>query len=205
MTRKSYLKAIPLSFLVILPLLSGCSPTNTEIEEASTREELRKLENKCCRFWDPLEKEKEEKIDSKLKDLEEREIKERREDKRRRDEERRRYEERREDKRRRDAEQRRDEERRKDQRRKDQQRRDEERRKDQRRKDQRREEREREEEKRRREAKALDEANDLLKGVNSNNDKIDKLSDVEERMQPTFSYPSSGGSDFGGSDFDPGS
>ena len=159
MTRKSYLKAIPLSFLVILPLLSGCSPTNTEIEEASTREELRKLENKCCRFWDPLEKEKEEKIDSKLKDLEEREIKERREDKRRRDEERR-----------------------KDQRRKDQQRRDEERRKDQRRKDQRREEREREEEKRRREAKALDEANDLLKGVNSNNDKIDKLSDVEERM-----------------------
>ena len=189
MTRKSYLKAIPLSFLVILPLLSGCSPTNTEIEEASTREELRKLENKCCRFWDPLEKEKEEKIDSKLKDLEEREIKERREDKRRRDEERRRYEERREDKRRRDAEQRRDEERRKDQRRKDQ----------------RREEREREEEKRRREAKALDEANDLLKGVNSNNDKIDKLSDVEERMQPTFSYPSSGGSDFGGSDFDPGS
>ena len=148
MTRKSYLKAIPLSFLVILPLLSGCSPTNTEIEEASTREELRKLENKCCRFWDPLEKEKEEKIDSKLKDLEEREIKERREDKRRRDEERR-----------------------KDQRRKDQ-----------RREDQRREEREREEEKRRREAKALDEANDLLKGVNSNNDKIDKLSDVEERM-----------------------
>ena len=194
MTRKSYLKAIPLSFLVILPLLSGCSPTNTEIEEASTREELRKLENKCCRFWDPLEKEKEEKIDSKLKDLEEREIKERREDKRRRDEERRRYEERREDQRRRDAEQRRDEERRKDQRRKDQ-----------RRENQRREEREREEEKRRREAKALDEANDLLKGVNSNNDKIDKLSDVEERMQPTFSYPSSGGSDFGGSDFDPGS
>ena len=69
MKRNRLAKALILSPLTILPLLVGCYPRMDEIKNAKTPQELDKLEEECCDWYDYDAKEKYKLIDTRREEM----------------------------------------------------------------------------------------------------------------------------------------